>query len=141
MVIDGHGGVAVLGDVTADLLLGIDPTTERHESEITLDRGATLLLYTDGLVERRGQNLDEGLARLRALLLELADRPLAELCDELLTRLLPARAEDDVALVAVRLHPQDEPRPAEAGPQRVPPEVPDEVPDDAPDEVPSDQPG
>jgi hypothetical protein len=32
--------------------------------------------------------------------------------------------EDDVALVAVRLHPQDEPRPAEAGPVNVPPTVP-----------------
>jgi PAS domain S-box-containing protein len=125
MVLDGHGGVAVLADMTADLLLGIDPGTERRESEISLDRGATLLLYTDGLVERRGQNLDEGIARLRSLLQELGDLPLDQLCDQLLTRLLPARAEDDVALVAVRLHPQDRPRPPEAGPNRVPPEVDD----------------
>jgi hypothetical protein len=34
--------------------------------------------------------------------------------------------EDDVALVAVRLHPQDRDRPAEAGPIRVPPDVPDD---------------
>jgi serine phosphatase RsbU (regulator of sigma subunit) len=126
MVLDGHGGVAVLADLAADLLLGIDPDTERRESEITLDRGATLLLYTDGLVERRGQSLDEGLARLRALLEELGDRPLDELCDELLDRLLPARSEDDVALVAVRLHPQDQPRPPEAGPNRVPEHVDDD---------------
>jgi serine phosphatase RsbU (regulator of sigma subunit) len=125
MVLDGHGGVAVLADITADLLLGIDPTTERRESEISLDRGATLLLYTDGLVERRGQNLDEGLARLRSLLLELGGLPLEELCDQLLERLLPARAQDDVALVAVRLHPQDRPRPPEAGPNRLPPQRPD----------------
>jgi len=32
-------------------------------------------------------------------------------------------AEDDVALVAIRLHPQDRPRPEEAGPRRVPPTV------------------
>jgi hypothetical protein len=40
--------------------------------------------------------------------------------------MLPARPEDDVALVAVRLHPQDRPRPATAGPERVPDDVPDE---------------
>ena len=35
--------------------------------------------------------------------------------------MLPPHAEDDVAVVAVRLHRQDRPRPAEAGPNRVPP--------------------
>jgi hypothetical protein len=44
------------------------------------------------------------------------DLPLDALCDELLVRVLPGRREDDVALVAVRLHPQDRPRPPEAGP-------------------------
>ncbi|MGY1837659.1 histidine kinase, partial [Blastococcus sp. SYSU DS0510] len=44
--------------------------------------------------------------------------------DELLARMLPDAPDDDVALVAVRLHPQDRPRPAEAGPERVPPNVP-----------------
>ncbi|CAA9419757.1 MAG: Uncharacterized, RsbU-domain-containing protein [uncultured Quadrisphaera sp.] len=107
-----------------DLLLGIDPGTRRRERVVTLGRGATLLLFTDGLVERRDQGLDEGLALLHEVLVELADRPLDELCDEVLARLVPVRSEDDVALVAVRLHPQDEPRPAEAGPRRTPPGVP-----------------
>ena len=40
--------------------------------------------------------------------------------------MLPAEADDDVALVAVRLHRQDQPRPPEAGPERVPANVPDE---------------
>jgi serine phosphatase RsbU (regulator of sigma subunit) len=65
-----------------------------------------LLLYTDGLVERRGQSLDEGLARLSEVLAELTrqDLPLEVLCDQLLQAMLPERPEDDVALVAVRLH-------------------------------------
>jgi hypothetical protein len=46
--------------------------------------------------------------------------------------MLPDSPEDDVALVAVRLHPQDRPRPPEAGPNRIPPNVPDEP--DEPDE-------
>ena len=61
---------------------------------------------------------------LRALLEELDGLPLQELCDELLARLVPQRADDDVALVAVRAHRQDRPRPPEAGPEDVPPGVP-----------------
>jgi serine phosphatase RsbU (regulator of sigma subunit) len=74
-----------------------------------------VLLYTDGLVERRGQDLDHGLARLQETLADLAGRELDEL-SELLARMLPAEPDDDVALVAVRLHRQDWPRPPEAGP-------------------------
>ena len=54
------------------------------------------------------------------MLAELAGRPLAELCDEVIERLRPEGLQDDVALVAVRLHPEDRPRPVEAGPARVP---------------------
>src|SRR3712207_8392818 len=46
---------------------------------------AVLVLYTDGLVERRDQDLDHGLDRLRQALEDLAGRDLDELCDELLT--------------------------------------------------------
>ncbi|WP_299951904.1 SpoIIE family protein phosphatase [uncultured Modestobacter sp.] len=114
-----------------DLLLGVRPDTSRQEHEVTLDRDSVVVLYTDGLVERRGQDLDAGLQRLQETLEELAGRDLDELCDELLTRLLPGNADDDVALIAVRLHPQHEPRPVEAGPNVVPPNVPD-----APDVIP-----
>ncbi|MEJ5945775.1 SpoIIE family protein phosphatase [Pseudokineococcus basanitobsidens] len=107
-----------------DLLLGILPGTSRVEGEAVVDRGSTLLLYTDGLVERRDQGLQEGLVRLRRELADVAHLPLEEMLDALLVRLLPEPGHDDVALLAVRLHPQDEPRPPEAGPEVVPPEVP-----------------
>ena len=127
MVLQPDGTVTALPELEADLLLGIDPTSERRESVIDLDRGSTVLLYTDGLVERRDQSLDDGLAALRDALTELAQLPLAfdVLCDRVLERMLPPRPEDDVALVAVRLHRQDRPRPAEAGPVSVPDDVPD----------------
>ena len=118
------GTSVVLEAPQADLLLGIDPDTERVDTEVVVERGSTLLLYTDGLLERRGQSLDEGIEVLRALLEELDGLPLQELCDELLARLVPQRADDDVALVAVRAHRQDRPRPPEAGPEDVPPGVP-----------------
>jgi PAS domain S-box-containing protein len=125
LVVNPDGSVAELATTDSDLLLGLDPSTRRVESVVTLDRGATLLLYTDGLVERRGQNLDAGIAKLRDTLSELAgdDPTLDELCNAVLARMFPDRADDDVALLAVRLHPQDEPRPPEAGPNVVPPNV------------------
>jgi hypothetical protein len=90
--------VAELATWTGDLLLGVDAEARRRESVVTPHRGATVLLYTDGL--------DAGMVRLRDTVIELADRPLDELLDELLERLAHGRPEDDVALVAVRLHRQ-----------------------------------
>jgi PAS domain S-box-containing protein len=126
LVINPDGTVAELATWRGDLLLGVDPDARRSESVVTLDRGSTVLLYTDGLIERRDSDLDDGMVRLRDALIELADRPLEEMLDEVLERLVHGRPEDDVALVAVRLHRQDTPRPAEAGPNRVPPTVPRE---------------
>ncbi|WP_432545025.1 SpoIIE family protein phosphatase [Kineococcus sp. SYSU DK002] len=120
MLLTPDGTVTALSGLRHDLLLGIAPQLPRLDEEVALDRGSTLLLYTDGLVERRGQDYDEGLLRLREAVLELAGESLDDLCDGVLARLLPEHAEDDVALVAVRLHPQDRPRPPEAGPTRVP---------------------
>jgi hypothetical protein len=127
LVVNPDGTVAELASWKGDLLLGVDPDARRRESVVTLDRGSTVLLYTDGLVERRDADLDAGMIRLRDAVIELADLPLEELLDELIERLVHGRPEDDVALVAVRLHRQDQPRPAEAGPNRVPPNVPDDL--------------
>ncbi|WP_369069667.1 SpoIIE family protein phosphatase [Kineococcus terrestris] len=115
------GTVRTLAAERHDLLLGIAPDLPRTGAETTVERGSTVLLYTDGLVERRGQDLDTGLVALRAAVADLAGEDLDVLCDGVLDRLLPERPEDDVALVAVRLHPQDRPRPPVAGPNRVPP--------------------
>ena len=124
LVINPDGSVAELAAWKGDLLLGVDHEVERRESVVTLDRGSTVLLFTDGLVERRDADLDAGIVRLREALAEVAHLPLQELLDEVLERLVDGRPEDDVALVAVRLHRQDRPRPAEAGPQDVPDVVP-----------------
>ncbi|HJX42563.1 MAG TPA: SpoIIE family protein phosphatase [Geodermatophilus sp.] len=124
VVISPDGAVTVLAGERADMLLGVDAGRPRRESVAVLDRGATVLLYTDGLVERRDADLDAGQARLTEVLAELADRPLPELCDLLVERMVDHRPDDDVALVAVRLHAQDRPRPASAGRTDVPPGVP-----------------
>jgi PAS domain S-box-containing protein len=105
MLIRADRTVTALPNPNPDLLLGFDPSTPRLALELPADPGTTLLLYTDGLVERRGQSIDEGLALLHDLLVELAGEgvELETLCDELLARLLPDEPEDDVALVAVRI--------------------------------------
>ena len=103
MVLFPDGTVTVLGSGVGDLMLGVDPTARRVESEFPLTPGATVLLYTDGLVERRDSTLHDGTARLVAQLGALAGRPLEELCDALLDGMLRGTPQDDVALVAVRV--------------------------------------
>jgi serine phosphatase RsbU (regulator of sigma subunit) len=107
LVLGPEGSVTVLGSSLGDLMLGVDPTVQRVESVMTVRPGSVVLLYSDGLVERRGSTLDEGTDRLVQNLRELAHRPLDDLCDALLSRLLHGTPEDDVALVAVRVDPSD----------------------------------
>jgi anti-sigma regulatory factor (Ser/Thr protein kinase)/PAS domain-containing protein len=65
--------------------------------------GSTVMLYTDGLIERRGESLDLGLDRLAAGLRRRADMPLPKCCDEIVDELLAQRQDDDMAIVGVRL--------------------------------------
>ncbi|WP_246080979.1 GAF domain-containing protein [Modestobacter altitudinis] len=123
VLISSDGTVTLLDGDAPDLLLGVEPDRPRTDRVATIDRGGTMLLYTDGLVERRDRDLDAGIAELVRVLGGLTELPLQELCDRLLERMYLPDTEDDVALLAVRLHPQDLPRPPEAGPQRVPPGI------------------
>jgi serine phosphatase RsbU (regulator of sigma subunit) len=97
------GHVSLLTGAGYDLMLGVDPGAQRAENLVALEPGTTVLLYTDGLVERRGCTLDDGLDRLRTHLAELAGSPLERLCDELLDRMIQGTPQDDVALVGLTL--------------------------------------
>jgi PAS domain S-box-containing protein len=103
VVLEPDGTTRLLVAERADLLLGVEPDTVRHDHETELPAGSTLLLFTDGLVERRDASIDHGLDDLRRVLSELAGIPLEELCDAVLTRLDPHVGEDDIAMVAVRV--------------------------------------
>jgi anti-sigma regulatory factor (Ser/Thr protein kinase) len=70
------------------------------EAEITLEYEEMVLLYTDGLVERRGEALDTGFRRL-VLATQGAPSP-TQLCAEIAARLIPAAADDDVAFLALQ---------------------------------------
>ncbi|MEV4753561.1 fused response regulator/phosphatase [Micromonospora sp. NPDC049559] len=71
--------------------------------EFTLPAGATLVLYTDGLVERRDADIDEGLRAL-ARVAASVDGNLDRYCDRLLAELAPAEIQDDLAMVVLRRH-------------------------------------
>jgi serine phosphatase RsbU (regulator of sigma subunit) len=95
-------GAATFLERPADLLLGVAPDRPRFQHAVPLRPGDTVVLYSDGLVERRDAPLDDGLARLLAVAPDLARRPVDELCDEILGRLAPDLT-DDIALLAVRV--------------------------------------
>ncbi|WP_233157890.1 SpoIIE family protein phosphatase [Actinokineospora bangkokensis] len=85
--------------------LGLRPGRPRPAARVVLPPRSTLLLYTDGLVERRRSPLDEGIARAGDLVAAGRAESPEELADRLMSRLAPADGyEDDVALLLYR-HP------------------------------------
>jgi serine phosphatase RsbU (regulator of sigma subunit) len=85
-------------------LVGVGADVDRTEREVTLDVGATLVLYTDGLVETRESSLTEGLDRLAALADRQSSDSPDELVDTLLADLLAAEhRKDDVAILVARV--------------------------------------
>ncbi|MGN5631167.1 SpoIIE family protein phosphatase [Streptomyces sp. AC154] len=87
------------------LLLGVRPGTERPTTGIQLPPGATLLLYTDGLIESRTQGLDAGMTRLRQHITTHQHLPLPQLCAQLARELGDTR--DDITLIAARTPPRN----------------------------------
>ncbi len=105
----GHPAPLMLVDGEAEFLegsssvpLGVLPFPTYEEVSAPMYPGSTLLLYTDGLVERPGENIDDGMAELAARVREAPEDPNA-LCDHLLATLVPAGgATDDVAILTLR---------------------------------------
>lgn len=99
-VVVSAAGEASLVEAAPDLVLGVDPDTDRADHELVVEPGATLVLFTDGLVERSGQALEDGLSRLLATLRgseELTVEQVAErVVDDIVDR------TDDIALLVLR---------------------------------------
>jgi GAF domain-containing protein/anti-sigma regulatory factor (Ser/Thr protein kinase) len=102
----GPDGTAEYLPLTGGIALGASGAARYESRTHELPLGATVMLYTDGLVERRGQSIDDGLERLRAVAGETAD-PEA-LCRAVSARLVPERPADDIAIIIARLPPVDE---------------------------------
>jgi sigma-B regulation protein RsbU (phosphoserine phosphatase) len=98
ILIEATGNARTL-DSPADLPLGADLKPTRRATTTNLPPGSTLLLYTDGLIERRDRPLPEG---IRLLLQEAIPGNAEDLCSRLAVRLLPAEGPtDDVAVLAI----------------------------------------
>ncbi|MEU1465474.1 SpoIIE family protein phosphatase [Streptomyces sp. NPDC005727] len=100
VLVTPDGAVACPGvPASAPLGLGGYPF---ETAELSLPEGSQLLLYTDGLVEDRGQDIDVGMERLRRALDGFGDRTPEEACRTVIDTLKPAHSSDDIALLAAR---------------------------------------
>ncbi|GAA4890408.1 SpoIIE family protein phosphatase [Streptomyces coeruleoprunus] len=109
----GHPPPATIGSDGAVHVIELPPGaplgvggTRFTTVETTLEPGGVLVLYTDGLIESRGSDIDERLAELTHLLAQ-PHASLTGLCDDLLTHLVPGSADDDIALLVARI-PEEE---------------------------------
>jgi serine phosphatase RsbU (regulator of sigma subunit) len=92
-------------DQATDPPLGARPRHQsRPQASVGFTAGSTLVLYTDGLIERRREDIDVGLARLASTLSRNPRSDPDTLADTLLAELIPPTgATDDTALVVLRL--------------------------------------
>jgi len=98
-------GTVIFLDQATDPPLGARPEhVPRPQARTPFTKGATLVLYTDGLIERRSEDIDAGLARLADSLTHHRQSDPEALADALLADLLPSSGNtDDTALIVIRL--------------------------------------
>ncbi len=102
VVASPEGGIGRL-DRGQGLPLGFSTGPTRIEHEVAFPPGSTLVLYTDGLVERRGESLDVGLGRLEDAVRQRCGAEPETLADELIVALAPPDDQaDDIALLVHR---------------------------------------
>jgi PAS domain S-box-containing protein len=104
LLLDQAGGATYLETPTG-LPLGLNWSLPYEESNELLQPGAALVLFTDGLIDRRDIAIEEGLERLRGAATDKVGLDIDRLCGSLLGALVPPDASDDVAILAARLDP------------------------------------
>jgi sigma-B regulation protein RsbU (phosphoserine phosphatase) len=99
VIVDPSHPAQFLGDGSPDPPLGVLPGIERHSQRVSFPRQSVLFTYTDGLIERRGEDIDFGMDRLlRAV---SSDHP-EQVCQSVMRAMFQQPSEDDVALMAIR---------------------------------------
>jgi serine phosphatase RsbU (regulator of sigma subunit) len=93
---DSHYATTEVG-----LPIGVQAGTVYRSTTVTVPPEATVVAFTDGLVERRGENLDQGLERLRRAATS-HDVGLSELLGTLVSEMADGGSQDDIAIVGVR---------------------------------------
>lgn len=100
-------GTCEILTVRNDLLLGMDPAAPRRDHTVDIGPGDTLVLYTDGLIETRDSGLRARLDQLAGVLEGTHTADLGTVVRTALSGMLSATADDDVAIVMVRVTPPD----------------------------------
>jgi serine/threonine protein phosphatase PrpC len=96
-------GVARRLDIPASPPLGVFATTAYSATNFTLSLGSVLLLYSDGLIERRGEDIDDSINKLVARSSGSFDRDLDRVLDRLINdALAPLPGYDDMVVLALR---------------------------------------
>ena len=101
-IVVGADGSARLLEEAGSLPLAVVVERDRPEADVELAPGSTLLLYTDGFVERREEALDEGIARAVEALVAGRSLPVEDLAQVLRRKLLEDAPDDDVAFLLYR---------------------------------------
>jgi serine phosphatase RsbU (regulator of sigma subunit)/anti-sigma regulatory factor (Ser/Thr protein kinase) len=104
VLVDADGTTRILDDGHT-IALGVRPDWSRPEARVTIPPRATLLLYTDGLVERRRHPLQQGISRAAGLVQDGRASTLEDLANQIMSGLAPSGGyQDDVVLLLYR-HP------------------------------------
>ena len=98
----GADGVARSLKETLSVPLGALDVAGYEEGSATLEPGATLVLYTDGLVEQRDELIDRGIERLESALVEDGPAEPEALCERIIRKTIGGEANDDVTLLVVQ---------------------------------------
>ena len=101
VLIDADGDAIAL-DTRNDILLGVQPNAVRHDHSHSVPPGATLLLYTDGLVETRAHSIDFGQRRLLDSVRAHYQLDPGDLLDAIISDMVGDQPADDVAVLAAR---------------------------------------
>ena len=101
LVVEGKEGASYLEGGLGPPLGAVGFPDRYLDVTYHLAAGSTLFLFTDGLVERRGATIRDGLDRLKALA-AASDEDLEAMCDHVLLSMVESDVSDDVALLALR---------------------------------------
>jgi len=104
ILVDADGATRILEDGHT-IALGVRPNWSRPEARVTIPPHATLLLYTDGLVERRGMGLDLGISNVAEVVRDGRTSTLDDLANQIMSGVAPSGGYQDDVVVLLYRHP------------------------------------
>jgi anti-sigma regulatory factor (Ser/Thr protein kinase) len=104
ILVDADGAVRIL-EGGHGIALGVRPNWSRPEARVTIPPRGTLLLYTDGLIERRRRGLDDGISHVVEVLRDGRTAALDDLANRIMSAVAPGGGYQDDVVVLLHRHP------------------------------------